>query len=256
MTDTGPEPAPDVSYHAYDEGQLKKGGAHPGPADPVALLVHSQFRAMMLSEAYTCIGGASAVRRGTYRFGVFPELATPAAVEQSRAALGEFLHEFPEEENAVAVFVASFEGPVIDSEASFEQLLWQQLQGLHDLDTQPVWWDPTGLEEWNDELGFVFGGRNFFVVGLHPAASRWSRRFGWPTLVFNALSHVRPLERADQFARMQSKIRARDHRLQGSNNPSLDQSQVAQFSGRDVEADWEFPLRPRGHETGCPRSRP
>ncbi|MFE0154546.1 guanitoxin biosynthesis heme-dependent pre-guanitoxin N-hydroxylase GntA [Nonomuraea sp. NPDC059007] len=241
-----PEQEPGA-YHGYVDGQLVKICPHDTATDtdPFTKLAHAQFRAMMLSEAYTCVGGASAVRQARYRFGVFPELASPEGVGECAASLRAFLEEFPEKENPVAVFVAVFRGPVIDGEDAFERLLWQHLQGLHDGDTQPPWWDPDDRDAWDDELGFVFSGRNFFVVGLHPAASRHSRVFAWPTLVFNTLSHMRPLEQAGQFQRMQSKIRVRDERLQGSPSPTLTLRQVAQFSGRSVGPDWEFPLRPR-----------
>ncbi len=52
---------------------------------------------------------------------------------------------------------------------------------------------------------------------------------------------------------MKSAIRKRDRRLQGSENPVLDDhgqsSEARQYSGRAVENDWKCPFQP-GAETG------
>jgi hypothetical protein len=121
----------------------------------------------------------------------------------------------------------------------FERRLWQQLAGLRRLDTGSV----TGRADLAGDPGFVFAGRNLFVVGLHPGASRQARRFGWRTLVFNALSHADPLLAAGKYQDMTEQIRRRDVRLQGSLNPSTFQPRVAQFSGRAVDADWRCPVQ-------------
>jgi FPC/CPF motif-containing protein YcgG len=228
------------SYHAPDGPDLVRLTSSPEPAGPLVSLVHNQLRAMFLSTAYTCLGAATAIRRGNYRLGVYPPLASPEAVEGTAADLTRFTREHPEPEHPVAVFVSVFDGPVRTGDADFEADLWRHLAALDE--TNPGRTDAHPNPGTAADPGFVYSGRNFFVVGLHPGASRWARRFAWPTLVFNALSHGDPLREADQFDRMTERIRNRDRRLQGEVNPSLEFSRVSQFSGRAVDADWTCPV--------------
>lgn len=203
--------------------------------DPLAVLIHGQFRGMILSDAFPCLGGCGAVRRGDYRFAVYGPLASAGAVRDCAADLARFVGECPPETHPVAAFVATFHGPLISTETEFETALWQQLHGI----------DPDAAApraDASEDPGFLFNGRDFFVVGLHPAASRWARRFAWPTLVFNALTHSDELRRAGKYERMQERILARDRSLQGADNPSLPYTQRSQFSGRQVDGSWRCPI--------------
>ena len=157
--------------------------------------------------------------------------------------LARFVRDCPPDSHPVAVYVAAFQGPVIPTEATFEAALWEQLRGLHKLDhhgddSQAS--EPHIVDE--HDPGFVYCNREFFVVGLHPASSRWARRFAWPTLVFNALTHSEELKKSGNYERMQERILNRDHELQGSENPSLHCPQIAQFSGRHVDDSWQCPV--------------
>ncbi|MEY9933137.1 FPC/CPF motif-containing protein YcgG [Catenulispora sp. GP43] len=220
---------------------------------PAPRTVRDQFRSKMLDPSFPCLGGASAVRRGSYRLRIYPELGSPAAIEDCAEQLRRFTAENPAPTHPVAVHVAVFDGPYGLDEAGFEELLWRQLCGMHELDDadadadaagpgEPTGSDGEDNEDNEDDPGFCYQGRDFFVVGLHAAASRIARRFQWPTLAFNALSHERPLQDAGKYGDMLRKIRERDLRLQGSLNPTLTLPQLAQFSGRDVGADWRCPL--------------
>ncbi len=90
-----------------------------------------------------------------------------------------------------------------------------------------------------------FGGEAFFVVGLHPRASRPARRCERPALVFNLHDQFEQLQRAGhvrQDARHdhQPRCRARG----GCTNPMLARhgttSEARQYSGRAVGADWSL----------------
>ena len=90
-------------------------------------------------------------------------------------------------------------------------------------------------------FSFSFGGRAFFVVGLHPHSSRMSRSFRWPALVFNPHSQFGRLRGEGRFERIQHAIREREIAVQGSLNPNLadfgERSEARQYSGRAVESD-------------------
>lgn len=85
----------------------------------------------------------------------------------------------------------------------------------------------------------------FFVIGLHPGASRIARRFRHPALVFNSHRQFEQLRDDGRYGKMQAIIRKRDKLLQGSVNPSLADfgtaTEARQYSGRDVGKDWECP---------------
>ncbi|MEU0214027.1 guanitoxin biosynthesis heme-dependent pre-guanitoxin N-hydroxylase GntA [Streptomyces sp. NPDC006265] len=226
------------SCHGVQEGRLVRLRPEPDEPDALAVLVHHQFRAMMLSGVYTCLGGSAAIRQDKYRLGLYGPLSSTAAIDGCADDLRRFTEDFPRATHAVAVFVAVFDGPLCVDEVSFERVLWDQLRGMNRVDGCGTG-EPVTLDGGDD--GVVFADRRFFVVGLHPAASRWARRFAWPTLVFNALTHDELLRSKGQQERMRDKIRSRDVRLQGSVNPAVDLPRIAQFAGRMVDSDWRPP---------------
>jgi hypothetical protein len=232
---------------AFRNGKLVP--AHEGdqPVAPLAEFVHDSFRALVLNPKFSCVGAKSAFRTDSYRFGVYPMMTGPAATAALAHDLWSFVGEQDQFGDNFYTFVASFEGPVISDESAWERLVWTQLQRLHDLDRQQHPWDPSVSSD-PDSASFSFsiGGQAFFVVGLHPASTRWSRRFAWPTLVFNAHHQFTRLRDEGTFERIRDVIRSRDHGLQGSLNPNLDnwgeRSEARQYSGRPVEADWRCPF--------------
>jgi len=86
----------------------------------------------------------------------------------------------------------------------------------------------------------------FFVVGLHPRASRPARRFDKPTLVFNLHDQFVRLRESGGYEKMRKTIVERDIALAGSSNPMLSRhgegSEARQYSGRAVEDDWQCPF--------------
>ena len=94
-----------------------------------------------------------------------------------------------------------------------------------------------------------FGGEAFFVVGLHPNASRPARRFERPALVFNLHDQFERLRDEGKYDKLRSSILDRDEALSGSINPMLarhgEMSEARQYSGRAVTDDWKCPFQPR-----------
>jgi uncharacterized protein len=182
---------------------------------------------------------------------VFGELGAPDTAESLLSQLRRFAAA-TDGDGAFASFVAVFAGPAIESELQFEELLWRELQLVHDLDAEP--WSPAVSDDpRDDDFAFSAAGTAYFIVGLHPRASRLARRFDYPALVFNLHAQFEALRRAGRYERMRDVIRERDERLQGSINPMVcdhGRSPAAcQYSGRAVEAGWEAPFELRGcHE--------
>jgi len=140
-----------------------------------------------------------------------------------------------------------FEGPTDLDEHAFEAAMWARIQSLADKD---AW-----LEQPHDErvsadpsdphFSLSFGGEAFFVVSLHPNASRPARRFESPVLVFNLHDQFEQLRTENRYETIRSKILERDEMLAGSANPMLarhgEASEARQYSGRMVDEDWQCP---------------
>jgi FPC/CPF motif-containing protein YcgG len=229
----------------------------PGRGEPSALqrFVHESLRAVVLSSSYPCFGAQAALRSGRYAMGLYEGLGCHGASE----GLARDLFEFKLQQDAwaphLSTFLACFESPVALDEPAFEEALWGQLQVLHELDRPHHAWDPEVSDDpANPHFSFSFAERAYFIVGLHAANSRWSRRFAWPALVFNAHRQFERLRIRHQLATLQRHIRERDEELQGTLNPNLADfglaSEARQYSGRAVEPSWLCPFRPQPDEIG------
>ena len=149
---------------------------------------------------------------------------------------------------ALRSFVAVFPDAVAIEERAFEGQLWAQLQGLHAAEGPGAPWDAAVSDDPDDpRFSFSHAGCALFVVGLHPRSSRLSRRFRWPTLVFNPRAQFDRLRAEGKFERLRGFVRERELALQGTLNPNLadfgDQSEARQYSGRASEKDWKCPFR-------------
>lgn len=223
------------------------------PFDPLATAadyVHHCFRSAMLERSFSCLGAKAAMRRESYRFGLYPELSSEQATISLARDLANFLDERPRLRGGFQSFVASFTGLPPANERAFEARLWEQLQRLHDADTPRHSWDPAVSSDPADPaFSFSFGATAFFVVGLHPVSSRRARRFAWPTLVFNPHDQFARLREEGKFRRLQDRIRRRELALHGTLNPNLNdygaESEARQYSGRPVEPNWRCPFHPR-----------
>ncbi len=231
------------------------------PLDPkrkpsaLARLAHEEFRAHILDPEFPCVGGKAAVNNDTYRFGLYDEMNAPATNAGLAHDLWEYARERPGFDTEYVTYAASFVAPAVTGEREWEELLWSQLQSLHDLDRAHHAWDPAVSSDPADPgFSFSFAGTAFFVVGLHPGSSRRARRFARPTLVFNAHEQFEHLREQDQFERLQETVRARDLKLQGSLNPNLsnfgEASEARQYSGRAVEEGWRCPFSARPRAAG------
>ena len=120
-------------------------------------------------------------------------------------------------------FAVAFEGPTDIGEAEFEHYLWIRLQSLSDKDCwQGVTSDPrVDPSPDSPHFSLSFGGEAFFVVGLHPNASRSARRFSAPVLVFNPHDQFERLRQEGSYDKLRAAILERDQALSGSTNPML-----------------------------------
>ncbi len=237
------------SYAAFQGNKLIRVLDPDQPPTAIMEFVHDLFRALVLNPKFSCVGAKAAINRGSYRMGMYGEMNTPGTNAGLARDLFTFVQERPQLDSCFTTFIASFTGPHPVNEVDFEQLLWQQLQCLHELDAPHHCWNPSvSSDPENPTFSFSFAESAFFIVGLSSANSRWTRRFAWPTLIFNAHNQFEQLRERGKYKSIQSAIRAREYALQGSLNSYLsdfgEQSEARQYAGRLVEEDWRCPFQP------------
>jgi hypothetical protein len=217
-------------------------GSHPEKAGRDDLV--TMLETMVLHPDYPCLGARSVFNRERAQVVVLRGLGTASAGKRLHAALTDFAGSVDLDEG-FASLVAVFRDGAPLTEQEFEDLLWRQLHHIHEADDRP--WDPSvSPDPTNPHFAFSAGGTAFFVVGLHPGASRIARRTPLPTLVFNLHHQFEQLRASEQYERMRDTIRRRDEALQGSVNPMVADhgavSEARQYAGRHVPEDWEPPV--------------
>jgi uncharacterized protein len=203
------------------------------------------FAAFIEDERFPCVGAKSALH-----------LDAIEMVEARNICAGDYdpdilsaLDAFPQS----AIYARKFsslavlfpETPSL-TEEEFESALWARLIALQRLDAAD--WDcEVSDDPQSPDFAISFGGHGYYVVGMHPGASRAARRAPFAALVFNAHAKFRSLRQAGLFDAIQQVVRARDMALQGSTNPMLanhgERSEAAQYSGRNVPSDWCCPFK-------------
>ncbi|MFI0452584.1 guanitoxin biosynthesis heme-dependent pre-guanitoxin N-hydroxylase GntA [Actinomadura sp. 6N118] len=204
-------------------------------------------------DSFPCVAGKTAARRGTIVHRHYGVMGDEGTTEALHADLAGFAAAKDEIDLLLASFVATFYGPGGLTEEEFDEVLWHQLQRLHDLDSARFGWsERVDSDPSSPNFGFSAGGHPFFVVGLHPQSSRVSRRFERPALAFNSHVQFDRLKQRGIYPRLQRETRAREMTLQGSLNPNLaefgEASEAVQYSGLAVDATWKCPFRPHAAE--------
>ena len=206
--------------------------------------VGSVISAMVGQDDYPCLGAKSVFRRDAVTVRAYDTLGTAPTASLLLSDLTAFATDgIPA--RGFASFLAAFRTPVITQEAQFERLLWRQLDLLAAADPVP-WNHEVSADPADPHFAFSIAGTAFFVVGMHPAASRLARRTDFPVLVFNPHQQFEELRRAGRYDRMRDTIRRRDRAWQGSVNPMVTdhgvESEARQYAGRCVPAQWRAPF--------------
>ena len=218
------------------------------------------FRAFIKNPPFPCVGAKSALSKGHLEIVVARDITSGWDDLRIYPALLAFIAQYREQPDLFQSFAVVFEGPDALSEEAFERSLWSRAQSLSDKDAwlgQPydakVDSDPD-----NAHFSLSFGGEAFFIVGLHPLASRPARRFSSPALVFNLHAQFERLRAEGRYEKLRDSILQRDEDLAGSPNPMIarhgEVSEARQYSGRIVGGDWRCPLTPRTETDGAAAS--
>lgn len=205
--------------------------------------------ARIAAADFPCVGAKSALARGTLKTLVCHSLASGWDDVRIHRELMDWAEGYKADTAGLRSLAVVFAGPDDLDEASFEELMWERIQSFADKDhwLGQRYDHRVSADQADPHFSLSFGGEAFFVVGLHPNASRPARRFPRPTLVFNLHAQFATLREEGKYERMRDKIIARDVALAGTHNPMLarhgEASEARQYSGRMVEEGWRCPFR-------------
>ncbi|HTU12153.1 MAG TPA: guanitoxin biosynthesis heme-dependent pre-guanitoxin N-hydroxylase GntA [Allosphingosinicella sp.] len=214
-----------------------------------ALALEAELSAAIGHAEFPCLGAKSALARGMVRTVACRSIESAWDDVRIHEELLKWSAAYRKDPIGLRSLAIVFEGPDHLDEEQFETAMWKRLQSLADKD---VWrgqpYDRNVSANTDDPLfSLSFGGAAFFVVGLHPQASRPARRLSRPTLVFNLHDQFDRLRGNGRYEGMRAKILKRDAALAGTVNPMLvrhgEASEARQYSGRVVSADWLCPFR-------------
>ena len=203
--------------------------------------VADQLVGMLSSPHYPCPGARGAAHNGRIRFGLYDcgRDITQASFGRLKTDFGAFVAELPTPVTEPCSFVASFTLSSLSHEIDFEDWLWGVLYILSDDDHELSMAVDSARVKYYE---FKSSGREFFVVGMHAHASRYARRFAYPTIVFNPLELFQQIRASGTMESFMSASRTLDTKLQGCPNPNLDLPNEAQYSGRPVDIGWQRPI--------------
>jgi len=210
--------------------------------------VRGKFEDFIRSPDFPCVGAKSALSRGTLKVNICWSIDSAWDDVCILRELVEWAHHYQDDPGLFRSLAFVFpESPAIGEQA-FEQAMWERIQSLADKDAwlaQPYDTRVSSNPE-DPHFSLSFGGEAFFVVGMHPAASRPARRTPWPVLVFNLHDQFETLREEGRYERIRETILDRDEALAGSVNPMLarhgEASEAAQYSGRLIEGEWRCPF--------------
>ncbi|MGB3796909.1 MAG: guanitoxin biosynthesis heme-dependent pre-guanitoxin N-hydroxylase GntA [Alteraurantiacibacter sp.] len=202
----------------------------------------------MKDAQFPCVGAKSALARGTLKTVVCRDLASGWDDLPIHRELLRWSSAYDDDPDGLRSLAFIFRSSGELTEQAFEKHMWSRIQSLSDKDSWLGQSPDAAVSGDPDDPHFAlsFGGRAYFVVGLHPAASRPARRFERPVMVFNLHDQFEKLRAEQRYERMRETILDRDLKLAGSANPMLakhgEKSAAAQYSGRVVGDDWTCPF--------------
>ncbi len=206
------------------------------------------FRRFIEERDFPCVGAKSALRASRLEILVARDITSSWDDLRIYPSLLAFAQAYAAAPVLFQSFAVVFDGPRAIDEAAFERALWQRVQSLTEKDVhRQQAADVRVSPDPNDpHFSLSFGGQSFFVVGLHPNASRRARRFEQPTLVFNLHDQFERLRADGRYEKLRTQILARDDAYSGGINPMLarhgERSEARQYSGRVVDDAWQAPF--------------
>lgn len=213
--------------------------------------VEKRFAEYIREKGFPCLGAKSALATGNLRVIEARDITSAWNDVAIHDSLLEWSFAYKDDPEGLRSLAVVFDGPNDLSEKAFEAHLWERLQSLADKDhwRGQEYDERVSADAGSPHFSLSFGGEAFFVVGMHPGASRPARRFSRPVMVFNLHDQFERLREQGKYERMREVILDRDRQLAGDTNPMLSRhgeaSEARQYSGRAVDPDWSPPFEDR-----------
>ncbi|WP_373055774.1 guanitoxin biosynthesis heme-dependent pre-guanitoxin N-hydroxylase GntA [Zunongwangia sp. H14] len=207
--------------------------------------MEQEFQDFIIKDNHPCVMAQTVFSMDHVDFHAYENFGSKQAAREILRDLKIYIDNYDFESNDFFTFMAAFKGRKNFTEEQFEQLLWKQLQFLHETDDAA--WDPNvSKDPESEKFSFSLGGKAFYMVGLHPNSSRKARQSPFPTIAFNLHWQFEKLRDMGTYQTVRDKIRERDTELQGNINPMLEDfgknSEARQYSGRKVGEEWKCPF--------------
>ena len=211
------------------------------------VIIQSYFE-YLNNKSFPCVAAKAALAKEQIKCFVASHLMCPADDRAILNFIYDFVDTYRNSEELYHSAAVIFKGPVEINEDLFETLMWQRLQSLADLDMARYPYDNrVNKSPESKDFSFSLKQEAFFIIGLHPASARETRKFSHPALVFNPHSQFQKLKETSKYGHLQSVVRKRDIAFSGSINPMLEDfgnaSEVFQYSGKIYDNKWKCPLR-------------
>ncbi|HKJ47448.1 MAG TPA: guanitoxin biosynthesis heme-dependent pre-guanitoxin N-hydroxylase GntA [Christiangramia sp.] len=207
--------------------------------------IRREFEKFILNEDHPCIMAKTVFSMDQVEMRSYQDFGSLATARKIIGDLQEYIASYDFESNDFKTFLAVFPDSPKYSEIGFEKVLWNQLENLHEVDD--VDWDPeVSSDPESEHFSFSIAGKAFYIVGMHPGASRIARKSPYATIAFNLHWQFEKLREMGSYETVRDRIRGRDTELQGSINPVLQDfganSEARQYSGRNVGKEWKCPF--------------
>jgi FPC/CPF motif-containing protein YcgG len=200
-------------------------------------------------RSFPCVGAKSALNLGNLEVVAAWSLTSAWDDLTIHEALLKWSKRYNTDDDGLRSLAIVFSEPGDLDEIEFEAAMWQRIQSLADKDHWLGQRYQCGVssDPQDPHFSLSFGGKAYFVVGMHPKASRTARRMAYPTLIFNLHDQFVRLREEQRYEKMRAAILSRDQKLDGSINPMLarhgEVSEARQYSGRAVNDDWKCPFQ-------------
>jgi FPC/CPF motif-containing protein YcgG len=210
----------------------------------------NEYFCFLNEREFPCVAAKAALTRNQIRCIVVHHMACPANDLEILRFMYDFVDQYRLSSESYHSAAVIFRAPADTDEKAFDTLLWERLKALSALDKANYLHD-NRVDENPESPNYSYSLKSeaFFVIGLHPASERRSRRFKYPTLIFNPHAEFEKLRKLNRFEKLKRVVRKRDVIFSGSVNPMLNDfgnsSEVIQYSGKRHGKQWKCPLANR-----------
>ena len=206
-----------------------------------------EYLSFINKKDFPCVAAKTSFTFQQLKYLVVDHLACPKDDTEILEFLYSFVDTYRHSDRLYHSAAIIFKGPEVPNEALFEELFWQRLQSLSNLDAQRYDYDRRVVADPSSpDFSFSIKEEAFFVIGLHPGSSRLARQFAYPTIVFNPHAQFEQIRTNGRYDSIRNTIRTRDVAYSGSINPMLQDygnaSEAYQYSGKAYDESWKCPF--------------